>query len=75
MPAFFGGEGGHVLWCSEITLRQRQKYDCSLANKTCWVVKWKIAQIPRKQKQNIFWKQIRNFSTTIECDKVRNAGV
>jgi len=28
----------------------------------------KIAQIPMKQKQNICWKQIRTFSTTIECD-------
>jgi len=33
----------------------------------------KISQIPKKQKQNICWKQIRTFSTTFESDNTRRA--
>jgi len=55
-----------------ITQCQRQKYYWTLANKTCWV-KWKSHKSKKEAKAEHCWKQIRTFSTTIECDNTRRA--
>jgi len=63
---FFGRKGENVVqWNYPMS---KAKILLAFCQKNLLRCEVKIAQISKKQKQNICWKQIRTFSTTIECD-------
>jgi len=77
MPAiFFGGEKGWTRSVVRLPDIKGKNIISPVLTKPAevWPCEVKIAQISKKQKQNICWKQIRSFSTTIEsCDNTRRA--